>query len=497
MFRIQKALFSLITVIFCTAASMTAPAQETLVLNFDDAIAIAFERSFEVSRVKSDYLRNSLHVRAQRASLKSYSTLRANVPALTKSINRYITSSGDYISVDTQKETMETNYSISQPIITNGTFSLNFDLLTLNQKGDNRTYKDKLFMKFEQPIFTRNQLQKNIWRAEEQFKQTEYNSIDQLLRQYDTFNRLFYDLLRLIKEIEIDSLIADITSSAYEESVVQLSEGRIDSSEVLRLEVEYLLNQSRFLGRKVERYSKELEFKQRSGIDLNRPVHLEAELTVEPVDIDEDFALEKGLVNRPSILRKEIEVEFNRDRIEEVKSYSEFRGSIESTYGIERVDEQFSNIFQEFDKTQSFNLNLSTPVWDNGRNKYQVEAAVMEYDKTLLELDNDKLSRANEIRRSLRDVNSSQNRALTLQRNQERAKEYYDQSIEQFRNNEISARDLTRALEEYRNVQNLYLDAFIDFNQAKVQLGRYSLWDFENNISMTEKYMKYLRTDQQ
>jgi len=483
------------------AAYSPASAQQPLYLTFDDVIDIAFDRSYDVNKVRQEYLRNLLNTKASRAELKSYSNISMDLPSMAKSINRYAYGS-TFVTRDKRTTTFQTTYSINKPFITNGTFSLNADLQTFDQNDKVRTYKNKLFMKFTQPLFTLNRLRNDIWQAEERLKQTENRSIDGLFRQYDSFNRLFYDLYKLNKEYEIDSLIAEISSAAYRESVRQFSEGRIDSSEVIRLEVDYLLSQSRFLKKKVERYRKELEFKQKIGLSLDQPVVLQAELSVEPVDVDIDYAIEKGMTDRPSLQTKEIDVAFREYEIKKAGASSsdrdyitEFKGGVEGTYGIERTDEKFNQMFKEYEKTQSLKFIFSFPLWNSGRKKYRVKSATMNYEKALLELENDRLSRENEIRRALRNVTSSQSRALALQKNQERAKEYYENSLEQFRRNEISARDLSRALEEYRKVQRRYLNAFVDFNRAKIDLSRKSLWDFDNNISMKEKFLKYLQVN--
>jgi hypothetical protein len=488
------------TLVVLITFTSKSDSQQIRRLTFDDVIEIAFERSYEVNKTISDYQRNSLNTQAARANLKSYSNIEVDLPSLSQSITRY-TYSGNFYTSDKQRTTFEAKYSINQPFITNGTFSLNSNLLTFDQSGDPRTYQNAVFFRYTQPVLTFNAFRDNIWRAEERFKQTEYSSFDGLFRQFDTFNRLFYDLYKLNKEFEIDSLISDITYTSFQESAQQLSEGRIDSNEVLRLEVDFLLSRSRYLRTKVDRYKKELEFKQKVGLEEDDIIILEADLTLEQIEVDEETALAKGLANRPSLMRKEIEVSFRKQDIEKAKAMqrptdylTEFKGNLEGTFGVEKTDKDFNNAIglKEYDKRQSLKLSLSLPLWDSGRKKFRVQAAETNYDKTLLEYDNDVESRSKEISRAVRNISSTQRRAVSLQTNEERAKSYYEQSLEKFRNNELSARDLSRAMEDYRDVQNRFLDAVIAYNRAILDLSRKSLWDFKNNVDMKEKFIKYL-----
>jgi len=490
------AITAVFVLLICAAIEIVSPvsikAQQPLQLTFEDAVAIAFDRSFDVTRIRKNYQRNSLNVRATRASLKSFSNMYVDLPSYTKKIDRFF-STGTYVNTEAQTTTYQMNWSVSQPIISNGTFSFKSDLLTFAQKSDTRKYKNKIFLEFKQPLFTRNSLKKDIWRAEERFKTTEFSSISDLLRQYGSFNRQYYELYKLIRQQEIDSLIVDISNEAYKASLEKFEQGLVDSIAVIRLEVDYLLNKSRLLKTNVEKYQNELEFKHRIGISLEQPIELIADVTIRPVEINEEQALEYGLTDRPSILEQEADVAFALDDIEIEKTKSEFVGSLEATYGVERVHEEFAKSFSDYDKTQSLKLKIEFPIWDNKRNYYQVESKRMKYNEEILDLENSKLSRANEVRASLRDVRSSQNRVIRLEANLKRAEEYYSQTREKFRNHESTALELSRALEEYRNVQNRYLDAFVDYNRNMINLQQRTLWDFENNVSLKEKFRMYLQ----
>lgn len=492
--RIHRNILTLISVFLLLTGLQSSEvfAQHPLRLSFEDAVNIAFDRSFDVIRIRKNYQRDQMRVKATRASLNSFSNLRVDLPNMEKQIERLFTD-GSYTNSETQTTTWQANWSVSQPIISNGTFSLKSDLLTFAQKNDTRKYKNKVFLEFKQPLFTRNSLRMDIWRAEERFRTTEYSSISQLIRQYGRFNRFYYELFKLNRQYEIDSLIVDISLEAYREALDQQQQNGIDSTEVARLEVDYLLNKSRLLKTEVEQYQRELEFKVRIGISPDQPVLLTAEAEIIPVEINEEQALQLGLTERPSIMEKEVDVAFARDDVEIAKTRSEFKGSLEATYGIERVNEEFSNIFSEFDKTQSLELQLEFPLWDSKRNFYQVESRRMEYEEERLDLENTRLSRANDVRNSLRAVRSSLQRAESLKINLERAKNYYSQMLAKFRNREIKAQELSRALEEFRNVQNRYLDAFVGYNRSMIDLQQKTLWDFEENISLKEKFRMYLQ----
>ena len=139
-------------------------------------------------------------------------------------------------------------------------------------------------------------------------------------------------------------------------------------------------------------------------------------------------------------------------------------------------------------------MSVTLPLWDNGKNGYDVEVSKLSYETSLMRHDNEMLSRENEVRSAYRTFMSSQQRAIRQRENIERAKEFYEQCLERFRNNEISAQELSRACDEYRNAQNLFLSAFISYQSSWVNFQQKTYWDWENNISLKEKFKQYLQT---
>ncbi|MCH8284949.1 TolC family protein [candidate division KSB1 bacterium] len=508
--KLIKQLLSLALVsIFCITQVLQVFAQQKISFTFEQAAEYAFDVSYEIYKRRMDYQKNSLNKQADQAGLRSFSTLNVDLPSLNQAITRiYNSSTESFITKETDRTQFKANWDITQPIvfpfITNGTISIKSNLESLDQIGKNRSYKNRLFMELEQPLFTRNQKKKEIWRADLEFEKTEANSISSILTHYQSLNRLFYDLYRKTEEFKIDSLIVDINYSAFQEASQQFLEGRIDSIDVIRLEVDYLLNRSELLSKKVELFKKELEFKQKFGLSFDQPVELIADLSVKEIEIDVEKAVAIGLKDRPSLRSSQIDVEFRKDDIESAGSNAghrlkEFSAELRATYGFENstnpvLNEKFSDMFTDYNVTRSIELEISFPLWDNGRKEFEIEAAKLNYENAVLKYENDLLSRENDIRKAARDYISSQQRVIRQEQNIALAKEFYDQSLESFRTNDITAQELSRAVDDYRNAQNLYLGAFISYKTNWINFQQKTYWDWDKNISLKEKFRNYLRS---
>ena len=82
---------------------------------------------------------------------------------------------------------------------------------------------------------------------------------------------------------------------------------------------------------------------------------------------------------------------------------------------------------------------------------------------------------------------------MPMKENTNRARLVYEQSLAKFLNNEINSQELSRVLDEYRKVQNLYLDAFVDYKRSIITLQSRTYWDFEQNKSVIEIFGGYLK----
>ncbi|MFC1553083.1 TolC family protein [candidate division KSB1 bacterium] len=490
-------LITLLMIMFVPAGQT----QQKIFLTFDEAVNIAFDRSYEVYKRRKDYKMHSLNVMAGRAALKSFSNFDMSAPSLRHEIEKkYDSGSQSYRFITSERTQVKASWNITQPIITDGKLSINSNIESLDQRGSDRQFRNGLSLRFEQPLFTRNKISKNVWKAELNYEKTELGSISSLLVHYQSLNRLYYDLYRDIEESKIETMIAEISNEALAEAQRKLSIGEIDSVEVLRLEVENLLNQSRQLDKDVAFYKKEMEFKQKFGLSFDQPIELVADLTIMEYDIDLDLAIERGMTNRPSIRQAEIDLAFSEDRINEASLRSEFKASVVATYGWENktnpnLDESFTDMFSDYNVTRSLKFAVNFYLWDNGRKKYAVESAKINYENALLKFDNDVISRENEIRSAVRGVESSQSRAKRQQDNVDRARISYEQSLEKFKSGEISGQELSRTLEEYRNAQNLFLNSFISYQTSWINFQQKTYWDYENNMSLKEKFRKYLQSN--
>ncbi|MFC1726236.1 TolC family protein, partial [candidate division KSB1 bacterium] len=91
-------------------------------------------------------------------------------------------------------------------------------------------------------------------------------------------------------------------------------------------------------------------------------------------------------------------------RIEDADSWREFRGHLTAAYGVEKTDESIKNVLKDFNKTRSISLSLYLPLWDWGRNNFQVSAVKDNLKINELVLENNRRGLIVEIRQSVREV---------------------------------------------------------------------------------------------
>ena len=86
-----------------------------------------------------------------------------------------------------------------------------------------------------------------------------------------------------------------------------------------------------------------------------------------------------------------------------------------------------------------------------------------------------------EITNAVNQLNDALSRLENLKEIMQNAVKSYDLALVRFQNQEISSQDILLARERRFSAENRYLNSFINYKMAIVNLRRRTLWDFVDN----------------
>lgn len=493
------------------ALGSPAYAQEVMELTFDQSLEIAMRQAYAFQSQETSFQSDYLRLLSAEASLKSNASMSFLLPSFDQSITeQYISKTKSYEFVDSQRLRFQATMRINQPLITGGNFSLNANLYHLNQYGKSQKYVGRLYLAFEQPILQPNEQRNAIERARMSLTQTQFRHATTRLTTISYQSGIFYDLFRFQNQIDLKEDVFKEYSEIYTLAEERNRAGTLDSNELLQLQIDLENLGSDLLKLRADRQNREATFKQGIGIGLDRKVSVKAiaELDIIPLSVTLEEAKNRGLENRVEMRTFAFSVRNQEMSIDRIKSNGRIKGEIKITFGFDNsVDgdlfyngnnplfgssyyfDPLRNIFQNYDRTRSIVLTLKMPVLDWGRNAAQLEQEYISFER----LKNSQINTSRNIVKEITDayytLEETKERLIVSKDSQANAQTVYDMSVTQFNEGQISAQDLRLAKNAFIASVDNYLNAYVEYRSAVVNLTRQTMWDFRNEISITDDEM--------
>ncbi len=501
----------LFTILLLFTVFSDLEAQQTRLLTFEDLAEITIDNSFTIKNVELNLKRRYFGYHAALAGLKSRVDLQLTAPEFNQKVTEQYNSETQLSDFyDTKTDKYEAELSITQPFWTNGKLSANMNMDRFNQSGSDTDYTTRMFFKLDQPIFTSNELRRNIYETQLRLEGAKIEYVRSRVflifgngivrerwgrgRNRNTLSHNFYSLFEANKLHEVNTDNAALISGLRDIAVQKYNAQSISEREFLQFEVEMNNSQDRVYSSDTEKDKAKRALIQFTGLDSKEEFEIPDELEYIPINIDEEYAVQEGLNNNTGIRDIKIEIEEDSLWIEEIKSWSEFKGNLSGTLGLDKTAQVFSDQFNEFDQSQSFNLSFFAPVWDWGRNGFRVESAEIQLEATKRDLQNDISDTKRQIMANINTINNMKRRIEIVSRAREISKKVIDIAIAEFRNDKISTEDVLLAVNKNYEAEVEYIRLIVDYKNSLVRLTNQTQYDFERGIRIRAEIEKKIET---
>ena len=180
-------------------------AQQIIQLTLDSAVDIAINNSYRIRNLEMEIERSMYWLKARRAGLKTQVYANLKTPDL-KQISDYKWDStlGRDVIVRQNTQLWQSDFSIKHPVTffgypTNGYLSLNYKLYNYLQRFNSDIETDfynRLYLKYEQPLFLPNELKNDLEEAELDLKDIKLEYISDRMEIIDDISDDYYDIFK-------------------------------------------------------------------------------------------------------------------------------------------------------------------------------------------------------------------------------------------------------------------------------------------------------------
>ncbi len=499
------------TIIYCLTLFLfsISQAQEKRMLNLQQAIDIALEKSYEMKAarlVKASAEHNLVSVKS---NFKMRMDMNLDMPNWSEQVSEISVPNALPQFNTTGQIRYQGDLSISQPLPTDGYVMLRGQAYhrdvsywsDINQDSKRKDMFTSLSIRFNQPLFTLNTLQTNLKQANLNFESAvrRYNR-DQLDIIYRV-TQSFYQLYRATRELEIARADVEQQEELYDLAKQKYEAGLIPEVEALQMEADLSESHSNRVAAEAALERSADRFKQLIGLKLTDNVGVVTDFSIEHADVDVQRAIQLALQNRAEIRLEEIDVELSKIRVKEVDARRDFQANLQAFYDITGVSDPtlpygtspenlLTSSLDDMDRrpnNKGVMLNVTVPIWDWGGNKAAVQAAQAELRNSELSLDEQKKTITRQVRDVVGRLRETESQLEVLQQREKVARRAFEISLKRFDNGDITSQELALDRDRYISAQLAYLNAYISYQLALADLKRTTMYDFVNEKSLVNE----------
>ena len=457
-------------------------------IKLSEAIKIAQKKSPQYIRALNTYQASYWRYRTHVADFLPQLSLSATLPEYSNSIRRITNDEGQDIFVKQNQSVIDASLRIQQKVpYTGGAFYINTQLERVDSYGDDKTTNYSLI-----PFsinYYQNSLFYNPYKWDRKIEPLRYeeskrNIIENMEDISLTTCLRYFGLLKAQVRLDIAKKNLSNQDTLLLITKERFKIGKIAENELLQIELSHLISKNNVTTNTI--------LIKRTSQDLARFLELETEaieleVPEKLVDftISVDKALEEAETNRKSV------IEFRRRRLEAEKRLAEVKGSnrleidLRANFGLNKRAEEYSALFQDYDKQQNVSLTIGIPIFDWGVSKSRRKMA--EADLNLVENDIKQEQQAFEQEIYLHTLNWSSQRDFlaTAEKAQEIALKRYAITLKRYVLGKITITDLNIAQQEKDKAIVEYLNSLEKFWVDYYTLRKLTLYDFINDEKLT------------
>lgn len=380
------------------------------------------------------------------------------------------------------------NLGLEQPIPwTAGTISVNSSL------GYFKNYYWNLFPEFPrlpeqwsgnvmsiqltQPIFAYNPLRWDKRTEPLRYEESKREYVEQMeLISREAVTR-FFNVLQQQIGLQISQFNVANNDTIYKIEQGRYNIGTTSQDKLLQVELQLLSSRQAVAQANLQLETARLQLRSYIGLNNEDQIQLVLPEIIPTFDVDVEEALEYARKNRASYLALE------RRRIEADREVAQARGQrwqtqLTAGYGLNNNGIVMNDIYQNPTEQQQFNLTLSVPVLDWGRNKSRMRTAMANKKFNDYVIAQDEVIYDQEVMTQVRQFEMLRLQIEITKKSDEVATQRYIVAQNRYLIGKIDITNLNIALNEKDNAKRSYIQALKDFWTAYYDLRRLTLYDF-------------------
>lgn len=478
--------------------SSLVSAQDKIVLNLEQTVALANDSSLSAFYAKNLYLAGYWNYRSYKAE---------RLPSLFLNLTparyyRDITKRYDYennIDVFRSQQSFQSsaNLSLRQNFdLTGGTFFIDSDLGYLRNFGDN-TYTQYTTV----PIrigYTQELIGYNPFKWKKKIEPLKYEKekrrlLYNLEQTSEIATEYFFNLAMAQAKYDLAKEQILNADTLYKTGLKKYEIASINKADLLTLKLDLINAKNTLQNADIE--LKRSMFALASFLKMDKNTNIKLILPNFPKDLN--INLEEALTlaneNNPDYLQLQQDILEAKQQVDRTKKESLFNASLRASVGFNQVSGSFKNAYKNPLEQDVISLSITIPLLDWGVRKGRYNMAKNNLNVTQISAEQKELSLAENLIMTVGEFNIQQDMIKSAEEAWEMASMAYNQTKERFIIGKADINSLTLSNNRQQQAQQNYILALKNYWTSYYKIRKLTLFDFELNVPLTTVFESLIK----
>lgn len=411
--------------------------------------------------------------------------LEGSLPSYYKRVNQTPQPDGTFQYIAVEQTNNNVNLGLQQRIPwTGGTISTNTSLGYFKDFHEEGSLAEQwsgtvMNIQLNQPLFSFNELRWSRMIEPLRYEESKRGYVEEM----EFISREAVDRFFNVLQAQINLQIAQF-NLANNDTIYKIEQGRYNigttsQDKLLQVELQLLRSRQDVAQANLDLETAGLELRSYIGLTEGESFQLSLPETIPEFAVTLEEALEYAKKNRADF------VAFERRRIEAEREVAQARGqrfqtNLSAAYGLNNNGLALNDIYTKPEELQQFNLTLSVPVLDWGRNKSRMRTAMANKKLNDYIIAQDEANFTQTIRTQVRQFEMLRLQIEITKKSDAVAAERYNVAQNRYLIGKIDITNLNIALTEKDAAKRSYIQALKTFWTAYYDLRRLTLFDFSS-----------------
>ncbi len=301
-------------------------------------------------------------------------------------------------------------------------------------------------------------------------------------------NRRFFDLVDAQIEVNIATTNLANADTLYKIGTGRFKVGTVTQDELLNLELGFM-NAKLALTRSIiglERAQAQLN----SFLGFDKSIKVECVIPTElpDVQINSDKAVALAFQNNPEIIQQQQRLVEEDMRVKQAKSQAGISGDVYALYGLNQNARELDLVYRDPLDRQRLQIGMNIPVLDWGRRKGRLSMAESNREVVRISINQEKIDFEQNVIMNVMEFNLQAEQVISRAKADTIAQLGYDVTQQRFLIGKVDVTKLNLARNDQESARRAYINALRLYWNYYFTLRQLTLFDFENNITLSENF---------